>query len=176
MADLDLGLPPMLKKGSRKRVTKKHHTTNNVPVDVSVRRQVSGEIGDGEPTKDQKFILLQKFGVTTPRIDRLVTKPKWKGIAEWKRQLNEFFQATKGLVNPSQRPRSFRPNLTSQQRSNNQTPGFKPRRLGDPRFPERFHPTYQKPKPWSQISKARRPDTRESQVNSGQTPTENLPN
>lgn len=95
-------MPPI--KKARKRV-KKHHTTNKVPVEVSIRRQLSAELGDDEPSKDEKFSLLQKYGVTTPRIDRLVTKPNWMGVAEWKRKQNDWFKVTKGLVSPSQRPR-----------------------------------------------------------------------
>lgn len=117
-ATLD-GLP---QKKFHKRVTKKHHTTKNVPVEVSVRRQVSEELGDDEPTKDEKFVLLQKYGVTAPRIDRFVTKPSWMGVAEWKRKQNDWFKATKGLVGSSQRPRSnYRPQPNSHQQHSQPT-------------------------------------------------------
>lgn len=104
---------PPIKKARKK--AKKHHTTNNVPVEVSIRRQLSVELGDDEPSKDEKFSLLQKYGVTAPRIDRLVTKPNWMGVAEWKRKQNDWFKSTKGLVNPTQRPRFNRPMPNSQQ-------------------------------------------------------------
>lgn len=107
------GMPPVKKKRVIRK--KKFQPTKNVPVEVSVRRQVSEEIGEDEPLKDEKFILLQKFGVTAPRIDRLVTKPNWMGVSEWKRKQNEWLKATKGLVNPSQRSRNFRPQRNSQQ-------------------------------------------------------------
>ncbi len=97
------GMPPI--KKPRKRVLKKHHTTKNVPVEISVRRQVAEEIGDAEPTKDQKFILLQKYGAAAPRIDRLNTKPSWMEMKTWRRLQNDWLQATKGLVRPEQRPR-----------------------------------------------------------------------
>ena len=106
------GMPAVKRKKVIKK--KKFIPTKNVPVEVSIRRQVSEEIGDGEPTKDQKFVLLQKYGVTAPRIDRLVTKPNFMGVSEWKRKQNDWFKATKGLVSPSQRPRFNRPNSTSQ--------------------------------------------------------------
>src|ERR1700675_3126507 len=108
MKEIDLeGMPPI--KKVRKPRTKKHHTTKNVPVEVSIRRQVSEDIGDDEPTKDQKYVLLQKYGVVAPKIDRLATKPNWMGVSEWKRKQNDWFRATKGMVSPSQRPRNFRP-------------------------------------------------------------------
>jgi len=179
MAEFDLGLPPMLKKGARKRVTKKFHSTKNLPIDVAVRRQVAAEIGEDEPTKDEKFVLLQKYGVAAPRIDRLISKPNWMGVAEWKRKLNEWFKATKGLVRPQQRPRFSRPNSNlPQQRSNNQTPGFNPRRLGDPRFPERFNQSYRKPTPLETVETRinRQRDTRAYRGNFGPTRTETLPN
>lgn len=101
-ATLD-GMPPI--KKIRKRVVKKFHSLKNVPVEVAVRRQVAEEIGEGEPTKDEKYILLQKYGATALRIDRQVTRPKWQTEGIWKRKLNEFIQATRGLVKPQQRPR-----------------------------------------------------------------------
>lgn len=141
------GMPPI--KKPRKPRAKKHHTTKNVPVEVSIRRQLSEELGDDEPTKEQKFVLLQKYGVTAPRIDRLATKPSFMGAAEWKSKQNIWFKATKGLVSSSQRPRSnYRPTSNSQQ----------------PHLPQK-HVQYQHPlipprnfatkplvvKPWSQI-------------------------
>lgn len=159
------GMPPI--KRPRK-VVKKHHTTKNVPVEVSIRRQVSFEIGDGEPTKDEKFTLLQKYGVVEPRIDRQVTKPNWKGIKQWKKEQNDWFLATKGLVSPQQRPR-FTPKS-----SNTQTA---PR---DSRTSNH--------KPWSQIKfknpqaqqrhnqRNRHQSTNPSRPNSAQTRTETRQN
>ena len=169
-------MPPI--KKARKRV-KKHHTTNNIPVEVSIRRQMSAELGEDEPTKDQKFVLLQKYGVTAPRIDRLVTKPNWKGVAEWKRQLNDWFKATKGLVRPEQRPRFNRP-----------FPQTHPS-LTLPNLPaSTVHPyskVFPKTKRWETIKFKNSPsqernerrhqqDTRTFQKNSGPMPTENRPN
>ena len=146
------GMPPI--KKPRKKVVKKFHSNQNVPVDVAVRRQVAAEIGDDEPTKDQKFILLQKYGVTAPRIDRQVTKPNWMGVKEWKRKQNDWFQATKGLVKPQQRPK-YRPTLNSQ-----------PRR--------EFNKNPLVVKPWSQLNhKARPQGMREFRPNFGQTRTGN---
>jgi hypothetical protein len=78
-----------------------------VTLDLYVRRQVSQELGEDEPTKDQRFVLLQKYGVTAPRIDRQITRPKWMKGAEWKRKMNEWYKATKGLV--AQTPPARRP-------------------------------------------------------------------
>jgi hypothetical protein len=147
------GLPPT--KKPRKRVVKKFHTTKNIPVDVAVRRQVAEEIGEAEPTKDEKFILLQKYGAFAPRIDRLVTKPKWMGVAEWKRKQNDWFKATKGLVRPQQRPRS--------------------------QFQQTRPTAADIKKPWNHLQnprpqQARRPDTNRFRPSSGRGPTGNRPN
>lgn len=76
-------------------------------LDTNVRRQIGAEIADDEPTKDEKFQMLQKYGVAAPRIDRQVSKPTWMSEATWKRKMNEFYQATKGMVAPQQQKRSF---------------------------------------------------------------------
>jgi hypothetical protein len=157
-------MPPIKKVRKTK---KKHHTTNNVPVEVSIRRQLSAELGDDEPSKDEKFSLLQKYGVTAPRIDRLVTKPNWMGVAEWKRKQNDWFKATKGLVNPTQRPRSnFRPTHPSS------TPKVTLDKYGKP--------LTRPVQPWKGTPNStpthRRPDTRVSPRNSGQTQTAIRPN
>lgn len=86
------------------RYEKRRKTRVKMTLDLYVRRQVSAELGDDEPTKDERFILLQKFGVTAPRIDRQMTKPSWMGEAEWKRKLNDWYKSTKGLV-PQTQPR-----------------------------------------------------------------------
>ena len=83
---------------TEKRKWRKAKVTGSTTADVYVRRQVAAELGEDEPTKEEKFSLLQKYGVTPPRIDRRVTKPHWKSETEWKRQLAEFYKATKGLV------------------------------------------------------------------------------
>jgi len=163
------GMPPI--KKPRKRVTKKHHTTKNVPVEVSIRRQVSEELGDDEPTKEQKYALLQKYGVTAPRIDRLVTKPIWMGVAEWKRKQNDWFKATKGLVNPQQRPRSFRPTPTLQPQQASSESRTRP--LSTPTHLPQQHVQYQKPvnhRPWREIK--HKSQNRTSRPNSVPTKTE----
>ena len=83
---------------TEKRKWRKAKVTGSTTADVYIRRQVAAELGEDEPTKEEKFSLLQKYGVTPPRIDRRVTKPHWKSETEWKRQLAEFYKATKGLV------------------------------------------------------------------------------
>jgi hypothetical protein len=73
-----------------------------VSLDVVIRRQVASDLGEDEPQKDERFQLLQKYGVAAPRIDRLMTKPNWMPVAEWKRKLNDWYKLTKGLVAPQQ--------------------------------------------------------------------------
>src|SRR5208282_3460813 len=90
-----------------KRTKKKFHSTKGATLDIALRRQVAADLGEDEPTKDQRYVLLQKFGVVSPKIDRLATKPNWMSIAEWKRKQNEFYKATKGLVAPQQTRRPF---------------------------------------------------------------------
>lgn len=109
-------------KKTKKRVAKRHFTTKNVPVETSVRRQVAEEIGEAEPTRDQKYVLLQKYGVVAPRIDRGISKPKWMGVSEWQRKLSEWFKMTKGLVKPQQRSKFSRPNPNSQPSSRTSKP------------------------------------------------------
>jgi hypothetical protein len=155
--EVDLeGMPPI--KKVRKPRAKKHHTTKNVPVEVSIRRQVSEDIGDDEPTKDEKYVLLQKYGVVAPKIDRLVTKPTWMGVSEWNHKQNEWFRATKGLVNPAQRSKNFRPSTNSQQ-----PPRVILDKNGKPlarTFSPRPH------RPWKSIQ-----HKRDSRLNSGTTQT-----
>lgn len=74
-----------------------------VSLDMVIRRQVAADLGEDEPQKDERFQLLQKYGVAAPRIDRLVIKPNWMGVVEWKRKQNEWYKATKGMVAPQQR-------------------------------------------------------------------------
>ena len=99
-------------KKTKRVVRKKHFNTKNVPLDIAVKRLVAEEIGDVEPTRDEKFVLLQKYGVVAPRIDRQVTRPLWMGESEWKRKQNNWFKMTQGLTRRYQSPRQ-RPNSQS---------------------------------------------------------------
>lgn len=90
--------------------TRKARSKTGVSLDVVIRRQVASDLGEDEPQKDERFQLLQKYGVAAPRIDRLATKPSWMGVAEWKRKQNEWFKVTKGMIQPQQQRRTF-PNL-----------------------------------------------------------------
>jgi len=97
------------KKKAKRQTVKKFHSTKGVPLDVTLRRQVAAELGEDEPTdKNKRYILLQKYGVVTPKIDRLVTKPAFMSEAEWKRKSNEWYQATKGMIQPQQQRREGR--------------------------------------------------------------------
>lgn len=88
---------PELKDKQEKRRRKQR---TEVTADLYVRRQVAAEIGEDEPTKEERSALLQKYGVTAPRIDRQITRPKWMGVVEWKRMMHDWYKATKGLVTP----------------------------------------------------------------------------
>lgn len=156
-AELLEGMPSPRKQ---KRIAKKKFfSTKHVPLEVGVRRQVAEEIGDAEPTRDEKFILLQKYGVAAPRIDRLVTKPKWMGESTWKRKLNEWSKMTHGLVK-----------------------GFQPKK----RFPQQSQPGEGRPpqkhsRPWRGDKtgryNSRRPNnSNNSRPNSARVQTGNRPN
>ena len=68
-------------------------------LDLAVRRQVAYDLGpDAEPSSDEKFQLLQKYGVAAARIDRAVTRPKWMSEGRWKTLRAEWFQLTRNLV------------------------------------------------------------------------------
>ena len=100
-----------LKREKRERVFK-HKRLTAATVDLAVRRQVAYELGpDAEPTSEQKFQILQKYGVAAPRIDRAVTKPKWMSEGKWRTLKAEFYQASKGLVPKEQFKRTPRPEL-----------------------------------------------------------------
>lgn len=89
-----------------KRVRRARSKTG-VSLDVVIRRQVAFDLGEDEPKKDERFQLLQKYGVAAPRIDRQMTKPNWMGVAEWKLKLNDWYKLTKGLVAPQQQRREY---------------------------------------------------------------------
>ncbi len=89
--------------------------------DLAVRRQVAFELGpDAEPTSDQKFQLLQKFGVAAARIDRAITRPKWMTEGRWKTLKAEWFQLTKNLVPKEQFKRTPRPVMSKQEQESQQ--------------------------------------------------------
>lgn len=137
------------KREKRERLTFRHKQTA-ATADIAVRRAVAYELGpDAEPTSEQKFQILQKYGVATPRIDRAVTKPSWMGERTWKILKLEFHQATKGLVPREQFKKTFRnpmsntgteirhPRNPQYQRSNPGNP-----RNSQPRNSQNFRPSY----------------------------------
>jgi hypothetical protein len=148
-------------ESKEKRKWRKPKVTKSATAEIYVRRQVAAELGEDEPTKDEKFALLQKYGVTAPRIDRRVTKPAWKSEVEWKRQLNEFYKATKGLV-PQTRTTGSYSTTHSQQAPRSSTPIARPSR-------------YTNPNPWKRDRENRRQDTKGSFRSYGPTRTENSP-
>jgi hypothetical protein len=66
---------PQPQQESEKRTKRSRVTT----VDIHLRRLVQADIGEDEVPKEQRFQLLEKYGVTAPRIDRRVKKPSWMG-------------------------------------------------------------------------------------------------
>jgi hypothetical protein len=104
--------PEAVAKRERKE-RKDRKPKGSITLDVYVRRQVAAEIGEAEPTKEQKFALLQKFGSMAPRIDRRISKPAWKDDTTWNQQLNEWYKATKGLVPVFQIKRDSRADSTT---------------------------------------------------------------
>lgn len=155
----DLAPPKKVKRQKHN----KFHSTKGVSLDIALRRQVAAELGEDEPTKDQRYVLLQKFGVVNPKIDRLMTKPEWMGVTEWKRKQNEWYKATKGLVAPQQQRRSFRPIHTSSTQN-------LPAGLTVQTYPKKFTT-----KPWPpkfrKDDRNPRQDTRTSHPNSGRDRT-----
>jgi len=141
------GMPSPRKQ--RRERKKKFFSLKNVPQEVAVRRQVAEDIGDAEPTRDEKFILLQKYGVTAPRIDRLVTKPKWMEEQTWKRKQNEWSKMTHGLVK-----------------------GFQPKRNQKPPFGRAPNPSLKKK---FRTEHSRRNNSNNSRPNSAQVRTGNRP-
>lgn len=99
-------------------------------LEVNVKRQLSAEIGEDELPQGEKFILLQKYGVAAPRIDRLVTKPTWMEERLWRQKNNDWMRATKGLVPARQQPRKPFSNTPASAQAS---------------------PTSRSSKPWSQI-------------------------
>lgn len=88
------------KREKRERPSPRRKRTDAATLDVAVRRQVSQELGgpDAEPSKDEKFQVLQKYGIAAARIDRKVTKPTWMTEEAWNEKKSQFYKATAGLV------------------------------------------------------------------------------
>jgi len=88
------------KREKRERPSFRRKRLSAATADIAVRRQVAYELGgpDAEPTSEQKFQMLQKYGIAAPRIDRAITKPKWMSDGLWRTKRAEFYQATKNLV------------------------------------------------------------------------------
>jgi len=117
--------------------TRKARSKTGVSLDVVIRRQVAADLGEDEPQKDERFQLLQKYGVATPRIDRLMTKPNWMGVAEWKRKLNDWYKLTKGMIQPQQQRRDYDKGTRFNQSTNRTTSGHRPSGNSQTRHPIR---------------------------------------
>lgn len=122
-------------------------------LEVNVKRQLSAEIGEDELPQGEKFILLQKYGVAAPRIDRLVTKPTWMEERLWRQKNNDWMRATKGLVPARQQPRTS-PNVSR---------------------PPAGNPSQRTSKPWSQI-KFKNPQAQQRHERQNQTTRTSRPN
>ncbi|SRR6266496_5839749 len=97
-----------------RRELKLRRFSTNVPAEIAVRRQVSAEIEEEDVPREHRYILLQKYGVIDPVIDRRVQKPSWMEKSVWNQKINQWFVNTKGLAQASQRPRNKpyqKPNL-----------------------------------------------------------------
>lgn len=91
-------------KPKREKFVRKEKRTGSMTAEVAVKRQLAAEIGEDEIQSDKKFVLLQKYGVAAPRIDRQVQKPTWMEVKEWRQKQNDWFRATKGLATAKQQP------------------------------------------------------------------------
>jgi hypothetical protein len=109
------------KREKRERPTFKRKRVTAATVDLAVRRQVAYELGgiDAEPTSEQKFQMLQKYGIAAPRIDRAISKPKWMTEGRWRTLKAEFYQATKNLI-PKEQFKRNQPAMSKQERESQQ--------------------------------------------------------
>lgn len=119
MVECSLCSPDSTESRKKSRVRK---PKSPATLDIATRRQVALELGEDEPTKDQKYVLLQKFGVVSPKIDRLVTKPSWMSVTEFKRKQNEWYKNTRGMVQPQQQRRARWKKDEPRQRDTNKYP------------------------------------------------------
>lgn len=125
---------PRPKRERKERAPKQAATT-----DTLLRRQVAGELGE-DGTKEQRFQLLEKYGLSAPRIDRRIKKPAWMEDGTWNQKFLAFSKATKGLVTAKQERRS------PQQRSGQQSRPQQKRSQGTnpssyrTRFPQHSRP------------------------------------
>lgn len=101
MGDCKVCTPIQKKKRERKDYAPRRQKATTV--ELTIRRQMSEEIGEEELSKDSRFAVMMHYGLIAPRIDRRVTKPTWMEESKWKVLKQEFHNATKGLV-PSYRP------------------------------------------------------------------------
>lgn len=76
-------------------------------LDTAVRQQLRDEIGDEEITQDRKFILLQKYGIAKPVLDKQLDNPGWvpekseEGGDTWKRRKQNWLS----LINQAKKAR-----------------------------------------------------------------------
>src|ERR1022692_1595778 len=120
---------PGLKK-EKEKYERHHITTTGITADIAARRQTMRDIGDAELSRDHRNTLFQKYGVYDPVIDRDITMPLWKAkliqqksdrevSTVWNNMMQDWFRATKGLVQPKKlqwrRRTVLRPNSTSGQ-------------------------------------------------------------
>lgn len=114
LADCNVCTPQQDKKRRERRV--KQEATQ----DVYLRREVATELGD-TGTREQRFQLNEKYGVSAPRIDRNITRPKWMGVNTWIQKKAQWVLATKGLVQAKQEKRASQSGRVSNNSSENRS-------------------------------------------------------
>jgi hypothetical protein len=118
--------PP--KEDEKKEFREKREKREMTP-DLFARRLVNQEIGDDEATFFQRSMLLQKYGVSAPRIDKRVNRPFWITDQTWKAKLPIYFRELNrtGLVTRYQEKRRQNESIGTNRSSIRTTDGGKPR-------------------------------------------------
>lgn len=85
----------------------KEKTEQEKALDEVGRQQVREEIGEDEVTQDQRFALLQKYGVAKPVLDKKINNPGWvpeinpDGGDSWKRRRQNWIS----MINQAKKAR-----------------------------------------------------------------------
>lgn len=102
-------------------------------VDENVRQQMVAEIGEDELTSDQRYMLVQKYGLVIPRINFRnlgIKKPSWMNPLEWGIRRTAWKTLIKSIFRHQSRPqvRQVRPQIPKQYRERpTNNPKFSPR-------------------------------------------------
>lgn len=129
-AECQICNPEVARKRERRDKPKRDMT-----LEVFLRRAVAQEMGDAEVTREQRLALLDKYGVSAPRIDRNIKRPYWVEEKAWMQRKIQWFTMTKGLVPATQQrkspsnsgnPTKSRPSLSEQKRQQYGNPRINP--------------------------------------------------